>query len=355
MHQRYKKLLSLTIAILISAVCLFLFLRNLDLAEVWATIKQAHVGWMVAAVGAMWVSMICRSFRWQLLLRDVKPVGVVRLYHMQMIGVTVTGIMPGRLGDVVKVIFLSQKSGAPFSPSFATVVVERILDLTLVVGLTVAMLVVFPFPDAPIEMFGKEFAIGPMMRSFGLMSGAFLAIMILATGALVYYPAVTIRLARRTVGVVSEKLGDFIGGLLQAFTGGLGVFRQPARALAGFAWTAAIWTGILLSEYLLFKSFGIRAGLEGAALLTAALALAVAVPQAPGFIGVFQLATSLVLVSCFGVDRETAGAYAIVLWFVQMGCLIALGFISFVIEGVSVSDVREAGREHDAADGEAAG
>ena len=337
MRKRHKQILSLTVAVAISAVCLFFFLRELNFANVWAKIRQAHVGWMALSLTTIWLSMVARGFRWRVLLADVKPISPVRLYHMQMIGITATGIMPGRLGEFIKAIFLSQKSAIPFTSTFATVVVERILDLALVVTLTVTMLLVFPFPTTPVELpgFDEPTTITALLRKFGIVSGAVCTVMILGTLALVFYPATFVRLVTRMVGLVSVKLGDFLGGLLQSFTSGLGVFRSPTRAAASLAWTAAVWAGILLSEYVLFKSFGIEVGLLGAALLTAALALAVALPQAPGFIGVFQLATTMVLVHCFGVPKDAADAYAIVLWFVQMGCLIALGFVSLFVEGVS--------------------
>ena len=70
------------------------------------------------------------------------------------------------------------------------------------------------------------------------------------------------------------------------------------------------------------------------------LALAVALPQAPGFLGVFHLGTTLVLVKCFGVAESVAKAFAIVLWCEQLLTIIVLGFVSLGFEGLALSEVR---------------
>lgn len=339
MHPRTKKAVGLTVAFTISAVCLWFFVRTVDLEEAWDAILEADHRWTALSALTIWASMVVRAFRWRVLLEDAKPVSVVRLYHMQMIGIATTGLIPGRLGEVARTIFLAAKEKLGFLVVLSSVFVERLLDLGLVIALTVAMLLAYPFPDPSTR---------DHLQGLGLTLGAIFAGFVVIAGMLAFAPERSVAIARGIAGKLSPALAERVALWAESFAGGLAIFRDARRTAIAKAWTFVVWTGIALSEYFLFHAFGIDAGLLGAALLTAGLALAVAVPQAPAFIGMFQLATTLVLVECFQVQQSIAGAYAILLWVVQMLFLIVLGLGSFAIEGLSLGDIRGAKAEADA-------
>jgi glycosyltransferase 2 family protein len=348
MNATWKRLINLGLALAISGVCLYFFIAGADWPGVWKAIRGVHFGWIIPAMICVWGSMVARGVRWRVLLLEQRAVGLVRLYNFQMIGLVATGLIPGRIGEIVKPVLLARKERISFFGVMGTVVVERILDLALVVVLTVVMLLVFPFPEGSMVTFpGAEepISIRLVLQNLGLLAAAFCAVMFVVTAFLVYAPATALGLSDRVVGFMSTRLAGLVRALLERFQTGLVVFRQPGRALGSALWTLPVWAGIMLSEYFLFKSFGVPVGILGACLLTACLALAVALPQAPGFLGVFQLATSWVLVKCFEVDGSTSDAYAIVLWFVQMAFLIGLGFVSLALEGLSLSEVRRAEKE----------
>ena len=106
MSPRTKRVLGLTLAFLISGVCLAVFIAGLDGPQVWAALRRAHLGWMIPAALAIWLSMVARAIRWRILLEDQRSISPVRLYHMEMIGITTTGVIPGRLGEVVRALGL---------------------------------------------------------------------------------------------------------------------------------------------------------------------------------------------------------------------------------------------------------
>ncbi len=339
MHPRTKKILGLTVAFTISAVCLWFFVRTVDLSKAWDAILEADHRWTALSALAIWASMVARAFRWRVLLADAKPVSVVRLYHMEMIGIATSGLIPGRLGEVARTIFLAAKEKLGFLVVLSSVFVERLLDLGLVIALTACMLLAYPFPEASTR---------DELQTYGLGLGAMFAGFVVIAGMLAFAPERSVAIARGIAGKLSPALAERVAQWGDSFAGGFAIFRDLRRTSIAKLWTLAVWGGIALSEYFLFHAFGIDAGLLGAALLTAGLALAVAAPQAPGFIGVFQLATTLVLVECFQVEQSIAGAYAILLWVVQMLFLIVLGLGSFAIEGLSLGDISGAKAEADA-------
>jgi len=386
MKPKLKRFLNLGLTFGISGICLYYFVAGADWSEVWDAVKSAHIAWMIPPSLAIWASMVGRAVRWRILLFDLKPISTYRLYNMQMIGILATGLIPGRIGEFVKPLLLSRREKVSFFGTMATVVVERILDLALVVALTIAMLIVFPFPKGmtvELPIWNEPVEIRAALRYAGVYFGILCGAMLIFVAILVYAPRFALGLADRIVGTPARgfarlglksvkrwrrgrrsrgvrpwwirgligltrlalKAPALVVGLLDRFQDGLSVFRRPRRAAAAVFWTMPIWVGIILSKYFLFYSFEIEADLVGACLLTMALALAVALPQAPGFVGVFHLATSVILVKCFGVDPSVSKAYAIVLWFVEMAFLIIMGFISLALEGFSFSEVRSAEQE----------
>ena len=350
MNAKLKRFLSLALALAVSGVCLTFFITGVESWKaVWNAITGSLSWWLLPALLCIWASVVARAYRWRIFLLDAKPIPAYRLYNMSMIGILVNGTIPARVGEMVKAFFLARKEEISFFGAFATVVVERILDLALVVALTVVMLLAFPFPEGKmvvIPRLDEPVAVDALFRQIGLGFGLFCAGMLGFVAFLAYWPDKVLRLIK---GVFGKRLGTYLTGLLQSFLGGISVFRKPGEALLSGVWTLPVWGGIMLSEYFLFLSFGIQAGILGACLLTAALALAVAIPQAPGFLGVFQIATCMVLEVCFEVDPNTAAAYAIVLWVVQMAFLIGLGFVSLALEGLSFQEIREAEQEKSAA------
>jgi hypothetical protein len=68
------------------------------------------------------------------------------------------------------------------------------------------------------------------------------------------------------------------------------------------------------------------------------LALAVALPQAPGFIGVFHIAIQKTL-DVFGVGLSSAQSFAIILWAVSIIPVTIIGLLFLWREGMSLGEI----------------
>ena len=73
-----------------------------------------------------------------------------------------------------------------------------------------------------------------------------------------------------------------------------------------------------------------------------------AAPQAPGFIGPFQVAVQFGL-GILHVDATAAASYAIMLWVVSMVPTVIVGFACMAMGGISFRDVQQAGGQPAAA------
>ncbi|NIP79623.1 MAG: hypothetical protein GWM90_10570, partial [Gemmatimonadetes bacterium] len=96
--------------------------------------------------------------------------------------------------------------------------------------------------------------------------------------------------------VLPGRLRRTVVDLLEAFLQGLGALRDPRLVLQVVAWSIGIWSVNALSFWIGFEAFGLDVPFIGALFLQSVIALAVSLPSAPGFFGVFEAAARVGLV-----------------------------------------------------------
>ena len=94
------------------------------------------------------------------------------------------------------------------------------------------------------------------------------------------------------------------------------------------------WSGNISPRF----SFHMHLPFMGACLVAICLALAVALPQAPGYIGVFHIAV-LKSLDIFGIQTTAAQSYAIVLWAISILPSTIMGFFFLWREGIAFREV----------------
>ncbi|MBU1880041.1 MAG: flippase-like domain-containing protein, partial [Chloroflexi bacterium] len=146
--RRYGKL---ALIALISLVFLALALYNIDLGAVAQALSTANYWFLVPATLITLLGYGIRTVRWQAILypslEEGHRPGFVRLFPVLVIGFAANNVLPFRAGEFVRAYVLGRREGISASLSFATIVLERVMDgLTLVFYLLVAALLV-PLPD----------------------------------------------------------------------------------------------------------------------------------------------------------------------------------------------------------------
>ena len=80
-------------------------------------------------------------------------------------------------------------------------------------------------------------------------------------------------------------------GLFDQLVLGMAAVSHPLRFAQALLLTLVIWGGWLAAIVATFKAFNLEMPLAGALFMESALTLSMLVPQAPGFLGVFQVVT----------------------------------------------------------------
>ncbi len=312
---------------------LALFFRGMD----WGGLGRALVGarWLPLA-GVVLVTVLLyaiRAWRWGALLAPLGRVGMADLFSATMVGFA-SGLLVPRAGEILRPWLISRRHPIPTSAGFATIILERLIDLVTVLVLFAVYLFVLPAPAAQTA--------GPLMNTLkvgGALTGA------AALGILLFLLALHTN-AERVVGLIEwltarapRWIREPIAHLLRSFSAGLAVLRAPLSQLALVAAQSfAIWLLIALGFYLNHIAFSIDLPYHATFPLIAFLVVGVAIPT-PGTVGGFHAFYLLCLTQVFGVAREPAAAAGIAAHALGNLPVLVLGLALLGREGLSLGRV----------------
>ena len=123
------------LGVAISAVFLYLAFRKVDFSLVWEYLKQARWSWVLLGLAFYFFGVLLRAWRWQVLLNPLKHLPVRRLFPVVAIGYMGNNVYPARAGEVLRSVLLKSKDQVDISGSLATIVVERLFDAIVILGL----------------------------------------------------------------------------------------------------------------------------------------------------------------------------------------------------------------------------
>lgn len=314
-YQTDKKLL---VGIAISAACLFLLFRKIDLDKMGQAFAAMDYGYLVPALVLTFVSYYLRAVRWMFLLSPMKKTRLGNLFSSTLIGYMANNLLPARLGELVRAYSLGRKEGIATSAVFASLVVDRLCDgFTILLVLVITSLTI-RLP-AGMEEVQHAMVVGGYV-TFALYLGVlgFLVLLRIRTEW-------TLRVVKRLLEPVSARLAGKSAELLGSFISGI---RFPAT-FAGMAATAGssilIWAAAIWPVDLLLRSFGVVLPVTASMFIMVFLVFAVMVPASPGFVGTHHFACVTAL-SAFGIGSEKALSIAIVIH--------AMGFFPVIFAGL---------------------
>lgn len=319
------------VVLLVAGGLLALFLRNTDLRDVGAEMARARLDLVVAALVVTALTYVLRALRWQYLLA---PIGRVRLsvaLKTTIIGFAATALLPARAGELLRPYLLARKEGLSATATFATVIVERLLDTMTVVLLFASFLLVFDtgVGEADATTFSQ-------VKLGGAAAAAACLVALVVVFFLAGHPATLERLTRGLTKVLPPRLGDRAGRLVRTFAEGLAVVRQPGRLLAAIGLSLPLWLSIALGIWLVTLAFHIEMPYTGSFLIVALLVVGVAVPT-PGAVGGFHYFYRLGATAFFAASPDRAVGAALVLHAVSFVPVAIAGLILLAQEGVSLS------------------
>lgn len=317
------------------AIALFAwFLSSANLGDVWSQVRRARVDLLLAAFVCVATTYWMRALRWQELLAPIGPTRFRTAFRATVIGFAALSVLPARVGDVLRPYLLARREGLPVPATFATIVMERVLDLIAVVTLLALYVWVFADPATLPPRLRAPIAASSLLAA--LAAAALMGTMwVLAT-----HPERTGALVAQVGRLLPQRLGSRLGGLVATFSSGFAVAREPRALGAALAWSIPLWVTLSAEAWFVTRAFGIRMPFTGSFLLQALLVIGVAVPT-PGGVGSFHEAYRIGVTTFFGASNEAAVAAAIVVHAVSFIPIVIVGLIFMTQDGLSMRRLQD--------------
>lgn len=321
------------LGVVVSLGLLWLVFRATDLTTLVESIGHANYLVLLPAIPIYFVGVWIRSARWQLLLRPVAHVSVGKLLRATLIGFTVNNLMPVRLGEIVRAFLLTRWQGVPPAASLATILVERLFD-----GVTLCGVVALAWIWVPLHGWLATAAVLGGLAFAGASTLVLLAAL-WPNGLLAIVKVVARRLPDRPQRVLLALSATFLDGLA--------VLRQGRVLLLTCVMSVVAWLTEAMLYWLILIGFGVHLSPLAPVVGMAAANLGTMMPSLPGFVGTFHLPLQAVLIDLFGVEKNLATSYTIVVHASLILPVVLIGLVLLSREGLSLADVsrRAAGRQ----------
>ncbi len=316
--------------LIITGVTLLLiwwFVKDLDGTELRRAFASAHLGLVGLAVITTVQTYVIRAWRWQTLLA---PLGRVRFgpaFRTTIIGFTATFLLPARVGEVLRPYLLARQERLSVSATFATIIIERALDLTAVLLLFACAI---PFLSVDV---GPETRWAGAVAAVAALMG--LGVLFVCAG----HPERVGRWVDRLSHWLPARAATAIGGFARKFAAGLAVMRDPRALATTMAWSLVLWVSICLGIWLVSLAFDLTVPFSGTFLVVMYLAVGVAAPT-PGGAGGFHVMYKLAVMQYFGAGADAAAAAAILLHLVSFVPVAILGCVFMWQDGLTLGGLR---------------
>ncbi len=313
---------------LVSALALLVLVRLAD----WPQVLAAWESLSIAGVGAAWVlfvvSMLTRVLAWRAMLQNSVPFGRALLALNE--GYLLNTVFPLRAGELGRAILLGEYVPGGIFFVLSTIVIERAFDLALAAAVLLSTL--------PLA-FAADWAAPAALTTLAAVAAALVLLYLTARYRARWAPRLR-RLLERW-----PRLGSLLWPRLEATLDGFSLLTHPrwfALALGGMALTWAL----AVAEYaFVLRLFLPQAPLWWGAFVLGAAAAGVALPSAPGSLGVFEAAVVGAL-TLLGAPAAPALAYAVLVHLLHLLTTSALGAYALFRDGETLSKLWEKTMRH---------
>ncbi len=302
-NKRVWRALIWALASCLFLVCLAYMVYRFQWRAAWQVLRETDIPFFLLSTGILcMVYWYVRTMRWRLLLKASNIViPMPHLYYAVAVSCAVSIFTPLHSGELVKVEILKRRGQLGRMPGYATMLVERIADFSVIMGLAFVSLM-----------------------GLGLLS--WWALLYVVVGGCVVW--VFIRGTGRIAGCMVRRgwWAEFLRSMKQAVPDFSVLFGVLAHTLFGWLVVVAIWKSVAVSISL---STGWIFSLAWMSLATmAGLASGI-----PGGVGVVEVATALLL-DRMGFTAPEAQAVALLLrvltvWMAVLGALHWMGLRVF--------------------------
>lgn len=261
-----------------------------DFSELWAVLQAANFYYVIPLPVLIVISFIVRSIRWKELFFMNPSSSLWSMFSSMMVGYLFNNVLPARAGELVRVYMLGKKESLSKSAILGTIIVEKVVDLLVIMVLLLATIIYFPFPEW-IKRAGWTVGIAAICAS-GVI--AFLAMY-----------------GNKILDAVIEKLPfekmPFIDRIRLAgdsFVLGIKGLVKGEILFKYTLYTTLLWGFELAIAALVANALGVQISTGELLFVILVIVFGTTVPSSPGYVGTFELfgVTALGLIGIEGAE-----------------------------------------------------
>ncbi len=298
-----------------------LALAFVDVTAVYRQLRQAKPMFLLVGSLFLLAGLIFYAARWRFLLQN-KP-SLLHTFHASNIGHAGNMLIPGRVGEPVRILVMGQAESVSYTESVSSFFVERLFEQMMrLLALTTAVAVGTNLESMP----------GSAVVGLFFLAAMFSLLFLLVKnreGALRWGTAVLSKLPRLTPEKARNWLIDLLDNLQYVAS-----LRNTAQAIG---WSLLSWVCFWLFFYVTLLALGDQMSAPDRLAISLG-ALALSPPSAATQPGLFH-GSVVVPLTAVGFDEVILVAYAIILHFIEMFWIILLAIWGLLQTGVSVSSV----------------
>ncbi|MDR2457864.1 MAG: flippase-like domain-containing protein [Clostridiales Family XIII bacterium] len=317
-----KHFFKILIGICISIFLIWLTLRQVDIKKSLELIVSVNYFILIPAILVYCFSYVVRSIRYYYILLPLKKTKVLENFPYTVIGFFANNIIPLRLGELIRAKITGERLQMSRGSALATIVIERLFDVTIFVSFFFLILAIMPFPEF-------------IKRSFYILTIIFFICL-----AILYIVLIHKDKALKVLSKIplSLKLKSFITDFLNRFTGGLAILKNPDILIKTFIFSAILWITEALFVLIVTYACGIQISILGAIFIVIVVGMGGIIPTAPGYLGAFEMMGVLAL-STLSVDKDLAFVCVAIWHFLSLVLIFTLGSLCIIKSKLAFSDL----------------
>ncbi len=326
----------LIVGIIVVVLSLYYVFHDVQIDELGKAFLSLRYVYLIPTIGLVVLGFLFRAMRWRYLIRPVKEVKTLNLLSPLIVGF-MGNMLPARAGEFIRAYLLGKQERISFSASFATIFIERLFDMVLVLFLLFWVLF-FRAEFLTSENSGETHS---LMVNFGLVSFAGVVCILLFSVLLQFKNDWAMKLVGLFTKPFPLKWKEKIIKLVNSFAEGLKILKDKRGFFATVLLSFLIWCTFILTYYPLYLAFDIDTNMPlitSLIILCLTVAVFITLLPTPGFLGAFQAACVAALHGIFGVPKAVAVSYGIVAWFVTMGVTVLLGIFFIIKDNISLGE-----------------
>jgi len=339
-----KNWIRITLLFLLTGILLFFFFRSLEWSEVWRSMAEVKPLLFVLVVLLAPVNLLTRAIRWDYLLRhEKKGITLYSRFAATAVGFTVTYLLPGRLGELAKPLFLAYKENMKKGFVLGTQLVERIFDIFTNCFLLGVFLL---FNSLYSSSFNPDKQTYAILKWSGIGGVVFATIMMLLILSLYFYREKTMSVISRLLKPFPKKVTASIIKLLDEFFEGLKFFHSLRNLIVYILLSLVVWLGIDFFYWIVFFAFGLSVPYAAIIPYVFMTAVGASIPT-PGMVGGYHYFSKLGLTAFFPISDSKAAGMTIVVHALQLVITCLIGYAILWKEGISLLQIRKLGENGD--------